>query len=318
MGVWGAGLYSGDFAADLRSTVAAVIRLPFEVNRLVEILCEIVPDIANNPEDPEHTIFWLVLADQFSQQNMVSDQIRETALTIIDSGQDISIHETLGMPAVSLIKRRKTLEELRVRLVSPSGEFKIRKTLKQPQPLLMDVGDLLVYPTCRGEGINPFFQENAWSEASGWKGDGWGALLIIDAGRVFDFLAWYRPLTLVAAQPEKPNLERLLSQREWVQRNPGICSASHFKRMQFEKIHRIAIDDSRRRQCFPNLSPGMSAAIQEICISNELGIAPDYNAFFRMQLQPNGEFTRVPFPSIGSLMAITDATSASEPRHRND
>ncbi len=78
----------------------------------------------------------------------------------------------------------------------------------------MDVGDLLLYPTCRGEGINPYFQENAWSEASGWKGDGWGALLIIDAGRVFDFLAWYRPLTLVAAQPEKPNLERLLSERE--------------------------------------------------------------------------------------------------------
>jgi hypothetical protein len=57
MDFWGAGLYSGDFAADLRSTVAAVIRLPFETNRLVEILCEIVPDIANNPEDPEHTIF---------------------------------------------------------------------------------------------------------------------------------------------------------------------------------------------------------------------------------------------------------------------
>jgi hypothetical protein len=65
MGTWGAGLYSGDLAMDLRSTIGAVTRLPFEGDRLVEILCEAEPGAANNPEDEEHTVFWLVVADQF-------------------------------------------------------------------------------------------------------------------------------------------------------------------------------------------------------------------------------------------------------------
>ena len=36
MGVFGTGLYSGDFAMDLRSAIKAVSRLPFEPGRLVE------------------------------------------------------------------------------------------------------------------------------------------------------------------------------------------------------------------------------------------------------------------------------------------
>ena len=35
MGRWGTGLYSGDFAMDLRSTIRAVARLPFSADRLV-------------------------------------------------------------------------------------------------------------------------------------------------------------------------------------------------------------------------------------------------------------------------------------------
>ena len=38
MGVWGAGLYSGDFAMDLRSTIGAVARLPFDNDKLLDIL----------------------------------------------------------------------------------------------------------------------------------------------------------------------------------------------------------------------------------------------------------------------------------------
>jgi hypothetical protein len=38
MGAWGVGLYSTDFAVDLRGTVGAVSRLPFEGDGLLEIL----------------------------------------------------------------------------------------------------------------------------------------------------------------------------------------------------------------------------------------------------------------------------------------
>ena len=36
MGAWGTGLYSGDFATDLRGMVRAVTRLPFSADRLVD------------------------------------------------------------------------------------------------------------------------------------------------------------------------------------------------------------------------------------------------------------------------------------------
>lgn len=40
MGVWGAGLYSGDFAMDLCSTIGAITRLPFDGDRLAVIVVE--------------------------------------------------------------------------------------------------------------------------------------------------------------------------------------------------------------------------------------------------------------------------------------
>jgi hypothetical protein len=303
MGVWGTGLYSGDFAADLRTTIGAVTRLPLDANRLVDILCETEPSVSSDPEDPDHTIFWLVLADQFSKRNLGCNRVRDAALTIIDTSQDIAMHEKLGMTASDLGKRRKTLAELRARLVGPHTPSKPRKTLKEPQPLLMEIGDLLVYPTWRGEGINPYFSEKELKD-TGWKPDGWGALLIIETGRAFDFLAWYRPLTVIDSMAQKPNIDTFQSHVEWVLRSPGTCSAAHFKRMQFEKIHRVTLDSARLRKCFPDLTPGVYAAVNDISIANELSIGPSHGSFFSVKIQADGEVAKVPFPSIGSLAEI--------------
>jgi hypothetical protein len=89
MGAWGTGLYSGDFAADLRSAVAAVARLPFDGERLVEFLCETEPGAAREPNDPDHTVFWLVVVDQFAKRAIASATARDTALAIIDGGRDL-------------------------------------------------------------------------------------------------------------------------------------------------------------------------------------------------------------------------------------
>src|SRR5579863_8783078 len=118
MGVWGAGLYSGDFAADLRSTVGAVCRLPFDGNKLVDILCEGNP-AATNPEDSDHSTFWLVVADQFAKRGIVCDRARDEALRIIDSGSDIAMMVKLGMSQSDLTKRQKMLAELRARISAP-------------------------------------------------------------------------------------------------------------------------------------------------------------------------------------------------------
>src|SRR5438874_2664477 len=107
MGVWGSGLYSGDFALDLRATIGAVVRLPFDPDRLVDILCESEPTAANDLQDEEHTTFWLIVADQFAKRGMVCDRVSAKAVEIIDAGEDIAVCEQLGMKPSELRKRRK-------------------------------------------------------------------------------------------------------------------------------------------------------------------------------------------------------------------
>jgi hypothetical protein len=137
MGVFGAGLYSGDFALDLRSTVGAILRLPFDPDKLLDILCSTHPSAANNPNDEEHTIFWLVIADQFAKHDVACDRVRPKALAIIDGGTDLTTLEKLGMMQSGLRKRKRMLDELRARIVAAPTTSKPRKVLRKPQPLLM-------------------------------------------------------------------------------------------------------------------------------------------------------------------------------------
>src|SRR6478736_9042697 len=112
MGTWGAGLYSADVALDLRATIAALLRLPFEQERIVEVLCESEQKAADDPRDEDHTTFWLVLADQFARRGLVSARVREKALDIIDNDRDLAMLAARGMKEPALRKRAATLQKL--------------------------------------------------------------------------------------------------------------------------------------------------------------------------------------------------------------
>jgi hypothetical protein len=105
MGDRGTSLYSGDFARDLRGTIRAVVRLPYDADRLADIVSETEPDAARNPGDEDHTTFWLVLGDQFARYGLKSDRVIATALEIIDSGRDLAQQWTLGQTDAGLEKR---------------------------------------------------------------------------------------------------------------------------------------------------------------------------------------------------------------------
>ena len=53
MGTWGPGLYSNDIAKDLKSTIAAVVRLPFDAADLAKIISDSFPIAANEPSDED-------------------------------------------------------------------------------------------------------------------------------------------------------------------------------------------------------------------------------------------------------------------------
>jgi hypothetical protein len=315
VGVFGTGLYSGDFAMDLRCTIRAVSRLPFAPDRLIDILCESEPGAAKDPSDDDHTTFWLVVADQFAKRGIESALGRNTALAIIDQGTDIAILRRLGMTATDLRKRAKMLDELRVRLVAPPIT-KRRAVLKAPQPLLMEVGDVFVYPTCAGDNINPYFaskqmqkfQRKDGSVSWEWKQDGWAAMVIVDRGRAFDFLSWYRPLTVAQATAEKLTLEGLRGELLWKLGHPGTCSATHFKRMELEKIGVLPIDDAKLRHNFPDMKPGTYSAINDISLANTMHVRPSVpdSATPRSAEPPKRVFSRSDPTILGIMQILSD------------
>ncbi len=280
MGVYGTGLYSGDFAADLKATMGALSKLPFDGDRIVEIVCSTEPDVATNLQDADHFVFWLVVADQLCKRGIRSERALRKALQIIDSDQDLNMLKVLGMGDKDLLKRKKVLLELKNELLAAqalhsenadkNGSTKVRTVLKEPQAFLMDRGDVLVYPTCRGVCINSYckFKE----DMPGWVQDSWGVAVIVDLGRAFEFLAWYRPVTTSIVFSERPNIEQVISSKDLLLRNPGTCSKTHFKKMELEKIGNLSIDSGRLSRLFPGLKSGDYQAIHDISIVNELSI----------------------------------------------
>jgi hypothetical protein len=99
-------------------------------------------------------------------------------------------------------------------------------------------------------------------------------MLVIDCGRAFDFLSWYRALTIALATQEKPSLDSLRGQILWRLGSPGTCSASHFTKMELEKIGALSVDTKKVRALFPGLRPGISAAVSDISLANSMSAVP--------------------------------------------
>src|SRR5947209_15227612 len=139
MGAWGTGLYSSDMAADMRSTIKSVLRLPLDEDRIVEIVRDCEGRAANDPNDEDHTTFWLVLADQFEKRGVAHAPTRERAIAIIDRGDDLALVEKLGMKQADLRKRGAKLAELRARLAAAPRASKPRVMIKAAEPYVLEV-----------------------------------------------------------------------------------------------------------------------------------------------------------------------------------
>ena len=272
MGAWGIGLYSSDFALDLRGSVKAVSRLPFAPERLLELLCETEPSAANDPKDADHTVFWLTVADQFAKRGIDCIGARDRALAIISGGDDLAAMAALGMDEKSLGKRRAMLEELRRRIMNPVEAAKPRAVLKAPQKLLLAAGEVVIYPTCKGEPINPYAvgKDFAWVKA--WTQDGWGACVVLQRGLAFEFLAWYRPAVITEPLSIEPTLAELRQPRMWLLRNPGTLNTRHYANMQLKSVGCISIDADKLAQISAKRISGTYCAVNDISLSNNMSV----------------------------------------------
>ena len=271
MGAWGIGLYSGDFALDLRTSVKAVAHLPFPPDELLDLLRSIEL-AADDAADPDHTVFWLVVADQFAKRGIDCAGARNRSLAIIADGSDLATMARLGMDEKSLAKRRGMLDELGQRLRAPPARTKARAVLKVPQALLLRQGEVLAYPVSAGKPINPYAVGKGFDWVKEWKQDGWGALAVAECGLMFGFLAWYRPFVITEALSREPTLTDLTQPRTWLLRNPGTLTKRHHGNLQLKSLGRVAIDAAKLEAVSPKRGSPASAVVSDISLANNMNI----------------------------------------------
>ena len=179
-------------------------------------------------------------------------------------------------------KRGAMLAALRARLVAPVVAGKPRAVLRAPQPFLFAAGDVVLFPTTGGQCINALFPTQKTLLGHEWRPDGWGVMVIVECGRAFGFLAFYRGLRAPAAVRDRPDLATIRGWRDWVLPRPGTLTVRHVRKMEMERVATVAIDFEKLRGLCPSIPSGVSDAVGDISLANRLSlpvegeVVPDY------------------------------------------
>jgi hypothetical protein len=203
MGAWGGGLYDGDYALDLKGTLNAVLRAPLSDD---EVIAELWTSLGEGAVDVDALDYWLVLADQLERHGIRRPDIFERAIAIIEAGEDVAMLKELEAEPKTIAERRKETTKLLARLRDPRPA-KQRRPLKTPQPLLLEPGEALTWPTDGGNSINPYVPEDMLWKLGGFTQDGWGFGIVTEAGHHYQVLAYYAVQVLKWRRSERPSPE---------------------------------------------------------------------------------------------------------------
>ncbi len=253
MGAWGYGLYDDDFAADLKNAIALIAKVPKSGEALLEILLSTHPEL--DPEDLDHSTFWLVVADQFERRGIACPKVSETALALLDAGTNLEQLKALEMDARDLKKRALLLDTLASRLRSPRP-IRPRTGAKKPPAYVVQRGDVYIYPTMNGSAVNAWM--SSWQQAN-FVPNGWGALLVLEIGRAYDWLQW-SAITALSTDPSKPaTMEDILHAELMLhpQTNGAarcVPKKSHLAMMQAQHIGTLDLDPTQTQPCISKWS----------------------------------------------------------------
>ena len=231
MGAWGGGLYDSDFARDLKGAIKGIWRAPLSDD---EILAELGEPAPSGPDDVEALDHWLVLADQLERAGMPRRAVFDRALAIIESGEDLAALEALDSSPGLLAQRRKVHEELGGRLRDPRPA-KPRRPLTKPQPLLFEENDAIVWPTDKGDCINPYVAEDKLHLLGGFDQDGWGFGIVSAVGHHYGVLAFHSVQALRWRRRERPSPD-LAARCPRSEHHYGTMTPQHFSRLKVERL----------------------------------------------------------------------------------
>ena len=256
MGNGGAALYDEDRAADLKSAIGLVCKVPVDGGRMLRILADMQGDV--DPRSADSSVFWLVVADQFERLDIACAEAASTALALIDEGTDLARLAAAGADEALLARRRKTLAELAGRLRSPRP-VRARKLGGQPPDLCVDVGEVHAFPTQRGFACSP----HRLPGAGPFVQDGWGAMVVLDRGRAFDWLPWCAMASLTVDPARRPSLDdalqaRLITHQQTRGAARCVPNRAHLATMGAEPIGRVTLDANRVAPVLSRLSVQMA------------------------------------------------------------
>ena len=243
MGSSGARLYDEDQAADLKNTIGLVCKVPAGGDRLLGILVDMQGDAS--PSNDDAAVFWLVVADQFERRGIACAQAMSTALALIDNGTDLARLAASGADDEFLARRRIELDELSQRLRKPRATRSLKAPGKPPD-FCVEVGDVYAFPTQRGFAHSP----HRTPREGPFVADGWGAMVVLDRGRAFDWLPWCALASLTVEPSGRPSLEdarqaQLILHMQTQGAARCVPKRAHLKTMDAELIGRAALDSRR-------------------------------------------------------------------------
>jgi hypothetical protein len=245
MGMWGPGLYDDDTAADLRDAVALVAKVPGTGERLLTILRDMNGLV--DADDIDGQTFWLVLADQFERRAISCAEVTAKALSIIVDGRNLSCLKDLGAEERLLAKRAKVLDGLAERLRSPRP-YELRSAPKTPPAMILEAGEVYAFPAMNGASCHPY----RLPYEGPFVANGWGALVVLETGRAFDWLPWCALASLTVDPERKPTLpdavsERLIFHLQTEGAARCIPKRSHIRTMSLELLGSVLLDPVKVR-----------------------------------------------------------------------
>ena len=152
MGTWGTAIFSDDIAEDIRYEYKLLIAYDYSDKDATKI----VKDLFYKEYDPktdedEEQVFWMALALTKWNCGRLDEETKSKALEILNNGGDLSRWKCEGKSLYN--KRKKVLEELKVKLLSPQPSLKkVAKPLDRRSP--WKLGDLLAFKILHEELID--------------------------------------------------------------------------------------------------------------------------------------------------------------------
>jgi hypothetical protein len=186
MGTWGVGVFADDTAAEVRAGWREAL---LDGCSDEDAERRVLDGYAAAKEADDEPVVWLALAAAQHETGRLSQNVREHALRIIESGVDLRRWEE-SAEASDVQARRRVLERLANKLRGPQPA---PKKLRRPRPLItpFDVGDVLLINGKEGgralcivvghHARDPSGKVDAVIEWLAWDGTTWPLDVPLDA-----------------------------------------------------------------------------------------------------------------------------------------